>query len=319
MLVDGKWSKNFHPVQGVDEQGGFVRKPSSFRNQIGQQDFLAEKNRYHLFVAYICPWACRTLAVRSLKGLEDIISVSVVEPQLTEKGWKFGTYPGASGPDTILNATYMHEIYAKADKDYTGRATVPVLWDKTNETIVNNESSEIIKMLNDGFNDLLDEEKAKVNLYPEHLKKEIEELNDWMYPRINNGVYKTGFATTQIAYKEACSSLFEALEELETHLNSKSPYLFDEHLTLSDIHLFMTLIRFDLAYYGLFKANLNHIWDYPNLSAYMKRLYEIPAIKNTVNSDHIKQGYYSIKALNPTGIVPNGPRNIMKEYNQGMS
>ncbi|MGH1404989.1 MAG: glutathione S-transferase family protein [Rhodomicrobiaceae bacterium] len=313
MLVDGKWTKEFHPVQGVDKKGGFVRKPSSFRETIGSPKYKAEKHRYHLFVAYICPWACRTLALRSLKGLEDIISVSVVEPQLTVKGWKFGSYPGASGSDQILNATYMHEIYSKADPQYTGRATVPVLWDKQSQTIVNNESSEIIKNLNSGFNELLEEEnneKAKINLYPEHLKEEIDELNEWLYPRINNGVYKTGFATTQIAYEEACETLFQSLEKLEARLDTKSPYLFGNELTLSDIHLFMTLIRFDLAYYGLFKANLKHIWDYPNLLAYIKRLYDIPAIQKTVNIDHIKQGYYSIKALNPTGIVPKGPQNL---------
>ncbi len=313
MLVDGKWTKEFHPVQGVDKKGGFVRKPSSFRETIGSPKFKTEKNRYHLFVAYICPWACRALALRSLKGLEDIISISVVEPQLTTEGWKFGTYPGASGSDQILNATYMHEIYSKADPQYTGRATVPVLWDKQSQTIVNNESSEIIKSLNSGFNQLLEEEnneKAKINLYPDHLKEEIDELNEWLYPRINNGVYKTGFATTQIAYEEACETLFQSLEKLEARLDTKSPYLFGNELTLSDIHLFMTLIRFDLAYYGLFKANLKHIWDFPNLLAYTKRLYDIPAIKKTVNIDHIKQGYYSIKALNPTGIVPKGPQNL---------
>ncbi len=311
MLVDGKWSKDFHPVQGTDKTGGFVRKPSSFREKIGSPKFKAEKNRYHLFVAYICPWACRTLALRSLKGLEDIISISIVEPQLTSKGWKFGSYPGATGPDEILNATYMHEIYTKSDPTYTGRATVPVLWDKQSQTVINNESSEIIKMLNNDFNELLEveeNEKAKINLYPDHLKKEIDELNEWLYPRINNGVYKTGFATTQIAYEEAYSVLFQSLDKLETRLGTNSPYLFGEQLTLSDIHLFMTLIRFDLAYYSLFKANLNHISDYPNLSAYTKRIYDIPAIKSTVNSDHIKQGYYSIKALNPTGIVPIGPK-----------
>ncbi|MGW6780973.1 glutathione S-transferase family protein [Brucella pseudogrignonensis] len=312
MLVDGKWTEDWQPVQAKDEKGGFVRQISGFRNWItpdgsagptGEAGFKAEAGRYHLYVAYICPWASRTLIGRKLKGLEDAISISVVEPALTNQGWRFGDYPGADR-DVLNGATYMHEIYTKADPHYTGRATVPVLWDKQEQTIVNNESADILRMLNSGFGDLA---SADFDFYPEALRSEIDELNEYIYPRLNNGVYRTGFATTQIAYEEAFRDVFKALAVLEEKLDGKGPFLFGESLTETDIRLFVTLIRFDAAYYGLFKCNLRQLKDYPALSGWLLRVLNIPGVRETVNIDHIKRGYYSIKALNPTGIVPVGP------------
>ena len=312
MLVDGKWTEDWQPVQAKDEKGGFVRQISGFRNWItpdgsagptGEAGFKAEAGRYHLYVAYICPWASRTLIGRKLKGLEDVISISVVEPALTNQGWRFGDYPGADR-DVLNGATYMHEIYTKADPHYTGRATVPVLWDKQKQTIVNNESADILRMLNSGFGDLA---SADFDFYPEALRSEIDELNEYIYPRLNNGVYRTGFATTQIAYEEAFRDVFKALAVLEEKLDGKGSFLFGESLTETDIRLFVTLIRFDAAYYGLFKCNLRQLKDYPALSGWLLRVLNIPGVRETVNIDHIKRGYYSIKALNPTGIVPIGP------------
>ncbi|MCV9906917.1 glutathione S-transferase family protein [Brucella sp. HL-2] len=312
MLVDGKWTEDWQPVQAKDEKGGFVRQISGFRNWVtpdgsagptGEADFKAEADRYHIYVAYICPWASRTLIGRKLKGLEDVISVSVVEPALTNQGWRFGDYPGADR-DIVNGATYMHEIYTKADPHYNGRATVPVLWDKHKQTIVNNESADILRMLNSGFGDLA---SAGFDFYPEALRPEIDALNEYIYPRLNNGVYRTGFATTQVAYEEAFRDVFKALAVLEEKLDGKGPFLFGESLTETDIRLFVTLIRFDAAYFGLFKCNLRQLTDYPGLSAWLLRVLEIPGVRETVNVDHIKRGYYSIKTLNPTGIVPLGP------------
>jgi putative glutathione S-transferase len=312
MLVDGKWTAEWHPVQATDKKGGFVRQTSGFRNWVtpdgsagptGEGGFAAESGRYHLYVALICPWASRTLIGRKLKKLEEVISVSVVEPALSDEGWKFGDYPG-SDRDTLNGFTYMHEVYTSADPHYTGRATVPVLWDKKTKTIVNNESADILRMLNSGFGALADN---GVDLYPEALRDEIDALNDRIYPRLNNGVYRTGFATTQIAYEEAFADVFATLQELESRLASGGPLLFGDLLTETDVRLFVTLVRFDAAYYGLFKCNLRRIADYPALQAYMMRILNVPGVRDTVNIDHIKRGYYSIKALNPTRIVPVGP------------
>jgi putative glutathione S-transferase len=311
MLHNGKWSSTWHPVQGVDEKGGFVRKESQFRSFIGSDDFPAEAGRYHLYVALICPWASRVLAARKLKGLEDILSVSVVEPVLQDEGWQFGNMPGAT-EDHLYGFTHLHQVYTKAVSDYTGRVTVPVLFDKKSETIVNNESSDILRILNRGFNDLLPPEKAAVDLYPAALREEIDTINDWMYPRLNNGVYRCGFATTQEAYDEAVAEVFGALDTLEERLQGKGPYLFGETLTESDIRLFVTLIRFDAAYHGAFKTNWRRVADYPALCAYTKRLYEHPQIHPTVNFDHIRRGYYSVKAINPTQIVPKGPLSLFE-------
>jgi putative glutathione S-transferase len=313
MLVDGKWTADWHPVQATDAKGGFVRQISGFRNWVtpdgcagptGDGGFKAEAGRYHLYVALICPWASRTLIGRALKKLEDVISVSVVEPALSDQGWRFGDYPGANR-DELNSATYMHEIYTSADPHYTGRATVPVLWDKERRTIVNNESADILRMLNSGFGALAD---GALDLYPEDLHTEIDALNGRIYPQLNNGVYRTGFATTQVAYEEAFADVFTMLDELEARLEGQRPFLFGTRLTEADVRLFVTLIRFDAAYNGLFKCNLRRLADYSNLSRYVDNMLAIPGIRQTVSVDHIKRGYYSIKALNPTGIVPVGPQ-----------
>ncbi|MBJ6133313.1 glutathione S-transferase family protein [Ochrobactrum sp. Q0168] len=312
MLVDGKWTEDWQPVQAKDEKGGFVRQISGFRSWVtpdgsagptGAAGFKAEADRYHLYVAYICPWASRTLIARKLKGLDKLISISVVEPALTDQGWRFGDYPG-SNRDSLNGATYMHELYTKADPHYTGRATVPVLWDKQTKTIVNNESADIVRMFNTGFGDLANND---IDLYPEPLRVDIDALNEHIYPSLNNGVYRAGFATTQIAYDEAFRDVFQTLDELEARLSGNGPFLFGEQFTETDIRLFVTLVRFDAAYHGLFKCNLRRLIDYAALNAWLTRILDIPGIRETVNIDHIKRGYYSIKALNPTGIVPLGP------------
>jgi putative glutathione S-transferase len=307
MLVEGKWTANWHPVQAKDERGGFVRQSSSFRSWVtpdgrpgptGTGGFAAEAGRYHLYAALICPWASRALAVRKLKRLESVISVSIVEPELDEQGWRL-----ADGTDPANGAGHLHEIYTAADPTYTGRATVPVLWDTQRRTIVNNESADIVRMFNASFRTLGD---ASVDLYPEALRAAIDALEEDLYQRLNNGVYRAGFATTQIAYEEAFRDVFGMLDTLERRLDGQA-YLFGETLTEADVRLFVTLVRFDAAYHGLFKCNLRRIADYANLSAYVRRLLTIPSFAETVDLDHIKRGYYSIKALNPTGIVPLGP------------
>ncbi|MFC7779261.1 glutathione S-transferase family protein [Pantoea sp. GCM10028869] len=306
MLVNGKWSAEWHPVQATDQQGGFVRQTSRFRHWIsadGSSAFAAEPDRYHLYVALICPWASRTLLARSLKGLDKVISVSVVEPQLGAQGWRFGDYPGADR-DWLNKAEYLHELYTRADADFTGRATVPVLWDKKTQTIVNNESADILRMLNSGFGALADD---RIDLYPEDLRAEIDALNESIYPRLNNGVYRTGFATTQVSYQQAFNDVFSQLDELELRLQDGRTFLLGERLTEADIRLFVTLVRFDAAYHGLFKCNLRRLRDYPLLDRYLKSMLSVSGVRQTVNIDHIKQGYYSIKALNPNGIVPVGP------------
>ena len=311
MLVDGKWQGRFHPVQGKDEKGGFVRQQSAFRQWLGTERFPVEAGRYHLYVARICPWASRVLAVRSLKGLEEIVPVTVVAPWLTDQGWSFAAFPGASGEDPLHGATYLHELYSRADPHYTGRATVPLLWDVHTDTAVNNESADLLRMFGYVFDALLPREQAAIDLYPADLRADIDALNDWLYPRVNNGVYRCGFATTQAAYEEAVATLFSALDELERRLTAQGPYLFGERLTETDIRLFVTLIRFDVAYHGAFKANLYRLDDYPALAAYTRRLYDHPAIGQTVDFYHIKTGYYSIEAINPTQIVPRGPASIL--------
>jgi len=311
VLVDGKWTADWHPVQASDAQGGFVRQIAAFRNWItpageagptGAAGFKAEAGRYHLYVALICPWASRTLVVRKLKRLEAIVSVSVVEPALSDQGWRFGDYPG-SDRDALNGATYLHEIYTRADPGYTGRATVPVLWDRQRKTIVNNESADIVRMFNSGFGALAD---PAFDLYPDDLRAAIDAMNALIYPRLNNGVYRAGFATTQEAYEEAFADVFDTLDELEALLGEQGPYLFGERLTEADVRLFVTLIRFDVAYYSLFKCNRRQIKDYTVLSGYLARILVVPGVSGTVNIDHIKRGYYSIKALNPYGIVPVG-------------
>lgn len=315
MLVNGTWQENWHPVQAKDEEGRFIRQLSSFRHWItpdgspgitGKGGFKAEKDRYHLYVAYICPWASRTLMARQLKGLTNMISVTVVDPRLSDNGWQFGDYPGAN-EDNLNGAQYLHELYSRADPTYTGRATVPVLWDKKTQTIVNNESADILRMLNNAFEDF---GQLGPNLYPVDLANDIDALNEVIYKNLNNGVYQAGFASSQQAYEEAYGKVFLTLDELETRLSDGRSYLFGERLTETDVRLFVTLIRFDAAYHGLFKCNRNTLQGMPYLHAYMQRIYAINGIADTVNIEHIKAGYYSIKALNPSGIVPVGPAVI---------
>lgn len=303
MLVDGKWSADWHPVQASDAKGGFVRQTSSFRNWVtpdggagptGEGGFKAEAGRYLLYVALICPWASRTLMGRKLKKLEHAIPIKVVEPELSPQGWRFP--PG----DDVL---YMHEIYTRADPHYTGRATVPVLWDRSRQTIVNNESSDILRMLNSGFGALADD---AIDLYPTALASEIDALNARLYPALNNGVYRAGFATTQAAYAEAFEDVFCTLDELEDRLQDGG-FLCGATITEADIRAFVTLVRFDVAYHGIFKCNRRRVTDYPALNAYLFRVLDLPGVRETVNIEHIKRGYYSISSLNPNGIVPLGP------------
>ncbi|MGD0639402.1 MAG: glutathione S-transferase family protein [Roseiarcus sp.] len=311
MLVNGQWTADWQPVQASDGQGGFVRQTSRFRNWItpdgaagptGEAGFAAAPGRYHLYAALTCPWASRALIARKLKKLERLVSVSIVEPALTDQGWRFGDDPGADR-DRLNGATYLHEIYTRADPHFTGRATVPVLWDKTRRTIVNNESADILRMFNSAFAALAE---PSIDLYPGDLRADIDALNDRLYPRLNNGVYRAGFATTQRAYEDAFADVFATLDELEQRLKT-GPFLFGRRLTETDIRVFVTLVRFDAAYHGLFKCNLRRIADYPKLSAYLNRMLEVPGVRETVNIDHIKRGYYSIKALNPNGVTPLGP------------
>lgn len=312
MLVNGHWQEKWQPVQAKDDAGRFVRQSSQFRHWVtvdgtpgpsGEGGFKAEPDRYHLYVALICPWASRTLMVRQLKQLDTLISVSVVEPVLTEQGWRFGDYPGAS-IDRLNDATYVHELYTRVDPAYSGRATVPVLWDKQQMTIVNNESADIVRMLNNAFDHLTG---STLNLYPDDLAHDIDALNEQIYATLNNGVYQAGFASSQQAYNEAYDNVFGMLDTLEARLADGRRFVFGEKMTETDIRLFVTLVRFDLAYHGLFKCNRNLLAQMPRLAAYVHRIRTLPGIAETVSEPHIKSGYYSIRALNPSGIVPMGP------------
>ncbi len=294
------------------KKGEFVRTESSFRNWVtkdgsaGPSDdkgFTAEPGRYHLYVSYACPWAHRALIFRALKGLEDVISVSVVHPLMPAESWVFGEYPGAT-EDHINHAHYLYENYLKADPNFDGLVTVPILWDKKLETIVNNESSEIIRMLNSAFDDY---SNSELDFYPASLRDEIDAINEVVYHNINNGVYRTGFATTQTAYEQAFDQLFDTMDELEGLL-SKQRYLVGKQITEADWRLCTTLVRFYAVYYNHFKTNKKRLIDYPNLWAYTRELYQVPGIAETVNMDHIKYHYFSShKSINPTGIVPKGP------------
>src|SRR5258705_10052739 len=314
MLVDGKWVDDGPITQRADTQGRFVRPVSTFRHWVtpdgapgptGRSGFRAEPDRYHLYVALNCPWACRTLIYRKLKKLEDVISVSIAVPQFTEQGYSFGEYPG-SVPDPLYNIRYIHEMYTRADPHFTGRATVPVLWDKKQSTMVNNESADIIRMLNGAFDALGD---ASVDFYPVELRAEIDALNERIYEGLNNGVYRAGFAVSQEAYEEAVTAVFNCLDDLEQRLEGRS-YLLGERITENDWRAFVTLIRFDIGYHGLFKCNIRRLIDYPRLSAYLKRLYNVPGVADTVDFHHIKRTYYSIPRVNPYGIIPKGPDKI---------
>jgi glutathionyl-hydroquinone reductase len=304
MLIDGKWHDRWYDTNKTG--GRFVRGESAFRHSVtadGSSGFPAEPGRYHLYVSLACPWASRTLIFRKLKGLEAAVSLSVVDPYMGENGWSFSDGPGCI-PDPIFNARYLYEIYTAADPHYTGRVTVPVLWDKKAATIVNNESAEILHMFNSAFDAF---GRAEIDFYPQALRAEIDAVNDFVYTNVNNGVYRCGFATTQEAYEEAFIALFAALDELETRLE-KARYLVGGRLSEADWRLFTTLVRFDAVYYSHFKCNLRRMVDYPNLSRYLQELYHLPGVAETVDMNHIKQHYYrSHKTINPTGIVPLGP------------
>lgn len=304
MLVEGEWHDKWYDTESTG--GRFVRESSQYRNRItadGSSGFKAEPGRYHLYVSLACPWAHRTLIFRRLKRLEDVISISVVNPYMGENGWTFEP-DEACVADTVNNTKYLYEIYRIAQHDYTGRVTVPVLWDKQQQTIVSNESAEIIRMLNSEFNAYTD---VRTDYYPESLRDAIDDINARVYENINNGVYRCGFATRQEAYEEAYEQLFAALEELEKLLDSQC-YLAGSQLTEADWRLFTTLLRFDPVYVGHFKCNKRRIADYHNLSNYLRELYQHPGIEQTVNFRHIKRHYYqSHPSINPTRIVPLGP------------
>lgn len=310
LLVDGQWHDEGYDTKSTG--GRFVRQDSRFRNWItadgtpgpaGEGGFAAAAGRYHLYVSWACPWAHRTIILRMLKGLEEMISMSVVNAYMGDEGWTFEPGPGVV-PDTINDTTRLYEIYKLAQPEFTGRVTVPVLWDKEKRTIVNNESSEIIRMFNSAFDGI---GARDGDYYPENLRDEIDELNDLIYTDINNGVYRVGFATTQEAYDEALAELFTALDTIEGHLETRR-FLVGDRITEADWRLFTTLLRFDPVYVGHFKCNLRRIRDYPNLWGYLCDLYQQPGIAPTVDMPYIKEHYYrSHTSINPTGIVPIGP------------
>jgi len=302
-LVDGKWTKEWTERS---QDGQFQRMPTQFRNVItadGSSGFKAEAGRYHLYISLGCPWAHRTALLWKLKGLEDVIGLSIVDPVISEQGWKFSDYPGCIG-DRVNGADYLWQVYIKANPDYTGRVTVPVLWDTQTNQIVNNESRQIIRMFNSEFNQFA---KSDVDFYPESLQTQIEKVMDDIYQPINNGVYRSGFAASQLAYEQAVTELFEALDYWEAILGQQR-YLCGNQITLADWCMFTTLFRFDLAYHGLFKCNLRRLIDYPNLWNYLRDLYQQPGVKQMCNTDHVKRVYYAgLLELNPNGIVPLGP------------
>lgn len=288
------------------EGGRFVRQASRFRERVtadGSSPYRAEAGRYHLYVSKACPWAHRTMIVRRLKGLEDVVSMSVVDPVRDERGWAF-TEGRGHGPDPVNGFAFLSEAYLRSDPSFDGRVTVPVLWDRHTGTIVNNESSEIIRMLNSEFDEWGD---AGVDLYPEDRRAEIDAVNELVYGSVNNGVYRAGFATTQVAYEEAVILLFATLDRLEQRL-SRRRYLVEGGITEADWRLFTTLVRFDAVYVGHFKCNVRRIADYPALSGYLRELYGWPGVADTVDFDHIKRHYYvTHTTINPTSIVPVGP------------
>lgn len=309
LLVEGVWQQDGDRTKG----GHFVRPTTSFRSWVtpdgspgptGQAGFKAEPGRYHLYVSLSCPWAHRTVIFRKLKGLENVVSMSVVSPDMLKDGWTFNTDEGSSG-DAVNGKSKLSEIYLAADPKYTGRVSVPVLWDKERKTIVNNESPEIIRMLNAAFDAFTNE---RADYYPQALRAQIDKINELVYPNVNNGVYRAGFATSQAAYEEAFRNLFDALDEIEQIL-SRQRYVAGNAVTEADWRLFCTLIRFDAVYYSHFKCNWRHIYEYPNLSHYVRDLYQVPGVAETVNLEQIKRHYYgSQRQVNPTGIIPVGPQ-----------
>lgn len=305
LLIDGRWHDQWYDTES--HGGRFVRESAGFRNWVSpgaESAFSPEAGRYQLYVSLACPWAHRTLILRRLKGLEEVIPVAIVDPYMGENGWQFSTAPGTI-PDPLYGLDYLYQLYQKAAPEYTGRVTTPTLWDTKHETIVSNESADIVRMFNSAFDAVAAHPER--DYYPESLRAEIEAINERVYADVNNGVYKTGFATTQAAYEEAFATLFDALDWLDARLAGQR-YLCGTRLTEADWRLFVTLVRFDAVYVGHFKCNLRRIADYPHLSGYLRELYQYPGIAGTVNFDHIKQHYYrSHGQINPTGIVPVGP------------
>ena len=309
LLVNGAWQEDISRTK----EGRFIRPAPIFRNFVtrdgspgpsSEGGFAAETGRYHLYISLACPWAHRTLIFRALKKLESAVSVSITEPLYGKTGWEFGTARSGTS-DTVNGKTTLAEIYLLADPRYTGRVSVPVLWDRKRRTIVNNESSEIIRMLNSAFDAFTDE---RTDYYPAQLRGEIDAVNDMIYTNINNGVYRAGFATSQEAYEEAAYGIFDTLDKIEERM-SRRRFLTGRHLTEADWRLFTTLVRFDTVYYSHFKCNLRRIADYPNLWNYTRDLYQVPGVAETVSIDHIKRHYYgSQRQVNPTGIVPIGPQ-----------
>ncbi|WP_122760792.1 glutathione S-transferase family protein [Pseudomonas viridiflava] len=309
LLVDGRWQDQWYESS---KDGAFQRENAQRRNWVtrdgqdgpsGEGGFAAEAGRYHLYVSLACPWAHRTLILRKLKDLEKLIDVSVVSWLMLENGWTFDQQKGSSG-DALDDFQFFHQRYTADDPRYTGRVTVPVLWDKQQQRIVSNESAEIIRMFNAAFDELTGN---TLDFYPSALQSSIDELNEQIYPKVNNGVYRAGFATSQGAYEEAFDDVFAELDVLENLLGEKR-YLTGKHLTEADIRLFTTIVRFDAVYYSHFKCNLRRIADYPNLSNWLRELYQWPGIAETVDFEHIKGHYYaSHRTINPTGIIPKGP------------
>ena len=321
LLVNGQWQDKWYDTD--NNQGEFKREAAQLRNWVtedgsaglsGDAGFKAEKDRYHLYVSLACPWAHRTLIFRHLKGLEDYISVSVVSPDMLEHGWTFDKDNHSTG-DALFDSDFMHQIYTRNKADYSGRVTVPVLWDKKTQRIVSNESAEIIRMFNSAFNGLTANER---DFYPQSLRSEIDEVNEFVYHNINNGVYRAGFATTQEAYTEAFDNLFAALDKIEQRLTANR-YLVGDTLTEADWRLFTTLIRFDSVYVGHFKCNLRTIESYPAISNYLRELYQIEGVSKTVDFYHIKRHYYfSHTMINPTQVVPKGPDiDYARPHNRG--
>ncbi|WP_287243472.1 glutathione S-transferase family protein [Pseudoalteromonas sp.] len=321
LLVNGQWQDKWYDTD--NNQGEFKREAAQLRNwvtedgsagQSGDTGFKAEKDRYHLYVSLACPWAHRTLIFRHLKGLEDYISVSVVSPDMLEHGWTFDKDNHSTG-DALFDSDFMHQIYTRNKADYSGRVTVPVLWDKKTQRIVSNESAEIIRMFNSAFNGLTGNER---DFYPQSLRSEIDEVNEFVYHNINNGVYRAGFATTQEAYTEAFDNLFAALDKIEQRLTANR-YLVGDTLTEADWRLFTTLIRFDSVYVGHFKCNLRTIESYPAISNYLRELYQVEGVNKTVDFYHIKRHYYfSHTMINPTQVVPKGPDiDYARPHNRG--
>jgi glutathionyl-hydroquinone reductase len=317
MLVDGQW-RDEDPVNEIGKAGNFQRVDSVFRDRItadGSSGFAAEGGRYHLYVAYTCPWAHRTQIYLALKKLTGLISVAVAVPGLREQGWTFEDNPAFPDctPDRVNGFRYLHQAYAASNPHYTGKVTVPTLWDKKTKRIVNNESSEIIRMLNSEFGAF---GADPTDFYPKHLRAEIDRINAQVYANVNNGVYRCGFARSQAAYDEAYDALFATLDEIEARL-SRQRYLVGNQITEADWRLFPTLARFDVAYFSLFKCNRNRIADFPNLLNYVRELYAVPGVAETVKPRYYVMGYYSITRVNPTGIIPKGtPVDFQKTHDR---